>query len=46
MINSGGAPRQGALPLGFDDARRHAGEWGEVSDVALDLVLASGDLPE
>ncbi len=31
---------------GFDDARRHEGERGEVSDVALDLVLASGDLLE
>jgi hypothetical protein len=26
---------------GSDDARRHEGERGEVSDVALDLVLAS-----
>jgi len=30
-----------AVGNGFDDARRHEGERGEVSDVALDLVLAS-----
>jgi hypothetical protein len=35
-----------AVSDGFDDARRHEGERGEVSDVALDLVLASGDLLE
>ena len=33
-----------AIDNGFDDARRHEGERGEVADVALDLVLASGDL--
>ena len=32
-----------AVNDGFDDARRHEGERGKVSDVALDLVLASGD---
>ena len=38
----------GCAPMGdgFHDARRHEGERGEVSDVALDLVLASGDLLE
>ena len=35
-----------AVSDGFDDARRHEGERGEVSDVVLDLVLASGDLLE
>jgi hypothetical protein len=35
-----------AVSDGFDDARRHEGERGEVSDVALDLVLASGNLLE
>ena len=35
-----------AVGNGFDDARRHEGERGEVSDVALDLVLDSGDLLE
>jgi hypothetical protein len=33
-----------AVGHGFDDARRHEGERGEVPDVALDLVLASGNL--
>jgi hypothetical protein len=31
---------------GFDHARRHEGERGEVSDVTLALVLASGYLLE
>ena len=35
-----------AVGNGFDDARRHEGERGEVPDVALDLVLAAGDLLE
>ena len=35
-----------AVGNGLDDTRRHEGEWGEVADVALDLVLASGNLLE
>jgi hypothetical protein len=35
-----------AVGNGFDDERRHEGQRSEVSDVALDLVLASGDLLE
>src|SRR4029077_1178683 len=35
-----------AVGNGFDDARRHESERGEVADVALDLVLVSGDLLE
>jgi hypothetical protein len=31
-----------AVGNGFDDARRHEGERGEVPDVAFDLILASG----
>jgi hypothetical protein len=38
--------RAAAVGNGFDDARRHEGERGKVSDVALDLVLDSGDLLE
>jgi hypothetical protein len=30
-----------AVSNGFDDARRHKGERGEVSDVALDLVKST-----
>jgi hypothetical protein len=28
----------------FDNARRDEGEWNEPPDMALDLVLASGNL--
>ena len=38
--------RCAAVGNGFDDARRHEGERSDVSDVALDLVLASGDFLE
>jgi hypothetical protein len=31
---------------GFDNTRRHEGERGEIWDVTLDLVFASGDLLE
>ena len=33
----------GAVGDGFDNARRHEGERNEAPDVALDLVLASGN---
>jgi N-methylhydantoinase A len=35
--------RGGAVGDGFDNARRHEGEWNEPPDVALDLVLTSGN---
>ena len=36
-------PVGGAVGDGFDNARRHEGEWNEPPDVALDLVLTSGN---
>src|SRR5260370_42607148 len=38
--------RRAAVCDSLDDARRHVGKLSEVADVALDLVLASGDRRE